>query len=243
MLRRRVVLSRLSDGLKKKRKDSVSGYPRRFLNIKNKKEKYDYPERWITWLVGRWRTQLIARQRVNCRTHEHRHFERTLRSTDTIPGPRLAEGRSRNPNTACVAYRYSSYIWSFFSLFFCNPRRRSLKSNVSESGVKNRGKDKLQGGRCATYERLLDVRWRSSRSWPRLQNRNACASVWYVTMKNVTDLRECSRCRESSVLRNGWPPVFHRFVLVFNVISYPPLLRFVRLWITITYRAPNVVWN
>lgn len=53
----------------------------------------DYPERWITWLVGRWRTQLIARQLVNCRTHEHRHFERTLRSTDTIPGPRLAEGR------------------------------------------------------------------------------------------------------------------------------------------------------
>jgi len=33
--------------------------------------------------VGRWRTQLIARQLVNCRTHEHRHFERTLRSSDT----------------------------------------------------------------------------------------------------------------------------------------------------------------
>lgn len=32
---------------------------------------------------------------MNCRTHEHRHFERTLRSTDTIPGPRLAEGRFR----------------------------------------------------------------------------------------------------------------------------------------------------
>lgn len=30
---------------------------------------------------------------MNCRTHEHRHFERTLRSTDPIPGPRLAEGR------------------------------------------------------------------------------------------------------------------------------------------------------
>lgn len=45
--------------------------------------KNDYPERWITWLVGRWRTQLIARQLVNCRTHEHRHFERTLRSSDT----------------------------------------------------------------------------------------------------------------------------------------------------------------
>lgn len=30
---------------------------------------------------------------MNCRTHEHRHFERTLRSSDTIPGPLLAEGR------------------------------------------------------------------------------------------------------------------------------------------------------
>lgn len=34
---------------------------------------------------------------MNCRTHEHRHFERTLRSTDTIPGPRLAEGRFSTP--------------------------------------------------------------------------------------------------------------------------------------------------
>lgn len=33
---------------------------------------------------------------MNCRTHEHRHFERTLRSTDPIPGPRLAEGRTKN---------------------------------------------------------------------------------------------------------------------------------------------------
>lgn len=30
---------------------------------------------------------------MNCRTHEHRHFERTLRSPDTVPGPLLAEGR------------------------------------------------------------------------------------------------------------------------------------------------------
>lgn len=33
---------------------------------------------------------------MNCRTHEHRHFERTLRSSDTVPGPRLAEGRLSN---------------------------------------------------------------------------------------------------------------------------------------------------
>ena len=37
------------------------------------------PERWITWLVDRWRTPLDARLHVNCRTHEHRLFERILR--------------------------------------------------------------------------------------------------------------------------------------------------------------------
>ena len=100
---------------RKKERKKESGYPRHFL-YKNKK-KYDYSERWIIWLMGLWKMQLIARQRVNCRTHEHRHFERTLRSMDTISGSGLAEGRSRNPNT-CIAYRYSSYIWSFFSLSF-----------------------------------------------------------------------------------------------------------------------------
>lgn len=38
-----------------------------------------YPKRGITWFVGRWRTQQTARIYVNCRTHEHRHFERILR--------------------------------------------------------------------------------------------------------------------------------------------------------------------
>ena len=33
---------------------------------------------WIIWLRGRWRTELTLRCRVNCRTHEHRHFERIL---------------------------------------------------------------------------------------------------------------------------------------------------------------------
>lgn len=68
--------------------------------------KNDYPERWITWLVGRWRTQLIARQLVNCRTHEHRHFERTLRSSDSVPGPHLAEGRInfKDCSVFCVCF-------------------------------------------------------------------------------------------------------------------------------------------
>ena len=35
---------------------------------------------WITWLGGRWRTQLTARRNVNCRIYEHRHFERILRN-------------------------------------------------------------------------------------------------------------------------------------------------------------------
>jgi hypothetical protein len=30
---------------------------------------------------------------VNCRTHEHRHFERTLRVSDSVRYPHLAEGR------------------------------------------------------------------------------------------------------------------------------------------------------
>ena len=34
---------------------------------------------WITWLGGRWRTQQTACRNVNCRTYEHRHFERILR--------------------------------------------------------------------------------------------------------------------------------------------------------------------
>ena len=48
---------------------------------------------WITWLEGRWRTQLTARRNVNCRTHEHRHFERTLRTEDYFLCPCLAQGR------------------------------------------------------------------------------------------------------------------------------------------------------
>lgn len=81
-------------------------------NLKRNSENsfYDYPERWITWLVGRWRTQLIARQLVNCRTHEHRHFERTLRSTDTVPGPRLAEGRFCMYDQTALARRGEKYM-------------------------------------------------------------------------------------------------------------------------------------
>lgn len=36
-------------------------------------------KRWITRLVGRWKTGQNPRVNVNCRHIEHRHFERTLR--------------------------------------------------------------------------------------------------------------------------------------------------------------------
>uniref|UniRef100_A0A8D8LZQ4 Uncharacterized protein n=1 Tax=Cacopsylla melanoneura TaxID=428564 RepID=A0A8D8LZQ4_9HEMI len=43
-----------------------------------RKRRINNPERWITWLVGRRRTQQTARHCVKCRSHEHRHVERTL---------------------------------------------------------------------------------------------------------------------------------------------------------------------
>lgn len=103
------------------------------------KWKNDYPERWITWLVDRWRTQLIARQLVNCRTHEHRHFERTLRSTEMSPGPRLAEGRSKNKTRLLVLYERIN--WAFAGArnrerlnhsfrFFFVPKRRFKWNNL-----------------------------------------------------------------------------------------------------------------
>lgn len=51
----------------------------RFDEIMRVEKKLNYPKRGITWFVGRWRTQQTARIYVNCRTHEHRYFERILR--------------------------------------------------------------------------------------------------------------------------------------------------------------------
>lgn len=81
------------------------------------------PERWITWLVGRRRTQQTARHCVKCRSHEHRHVERTLLARN--PGvsghvhPRvgidsninqyeLGPTLSRAPHSTCVCGRDSS---------------------------------------------------------------------------------------------------------------------------------------
>ena len=48
--------------------------------LKNFVKIKDHSKRWITRLMGRWRTQQTVRHRVNCRTHEHRHFERISQS-------------------------------------------------------------------------------------------------------------------------------------------------------------------
>ena len=62
---------------------------------------------WIIWLGGRWRTELTLWCRVNCRTHEHRHFERILR---ILQGLRVAQ--------AAVTERWPSRKigrkWPFF---------------------------------------------------------------------------------------------------------------------------------
>lgn len=146
---------------------------------------------------------------------------------------------------------YSSYIWSFF--FFVIPAV-VLKSNVSESGVKNRGQ--VTRRRCATYERLLDVRWRSSRSWPRLKNRNACARVWYedscsrITTNNMS--RTCVSVlgvvsRHVSCKRDDRPcfTASCLFSTLFRTESRVSATAFDSsvFWSRITYRAPNVVWN
>ena len=235
---RRVVLSKLNDDLKKERKKEKKDRGILVISFIKIKKKYDYSERWIIWLMGLWKMQLIARQRVNCRTHEHRHFERTLRSMDTISGSGLAEGRSRNPNT-CIAYRYSSYIWSFFPLSFFIIPVVIFKIERFRVGCQKSRRGQVSKEEDATYERLLGVRWRLLQSWNcRIEIHVLACGTRIVftnnneTTKHVTDLRECSQYRESSVSCNGWLPVFHRFELVFNVISYPPLLRFVYLWIT-----------
>ena len=50
---------------------------------------------WINWIGGRWRTQLNAWHNVNCRTHEHWHFERILQVC-ACNGPTLGSGSAFN---------------------------------------------------------------------------------------------------------------------------------------------------
>ena len=78
------------------------------LLCKANKTKYNTIQ-WITWLGGRWRTQLTARRNVNCRTHEHRHFERTLRTVTcwlSMPGSGSVKHPSRS--NSCIGLFLSS---------------------------------------------------------------------------------------------------------------------------------------
>ena len=60
---------------------------------------------WISWLGGRWRTELNPWHNVNCRTHEHRHFERILRAC-ARHRPTLVSGSvTQHPSG-------SSLVWS-----------------------------------------------------------------------------------------------------------------------------------
>ena len=59
-------------------------------------------EQWITWLGGRWRTQQTARRNVNCRTYEHRHFERILRAVICSP-PMSGSGSVCHPSSFLLA--------------------------------------------------------------------------------------------------------------------------------------------
>lgn len=80
-----------------------------FYRIKKKFKKLKLNlEWWITRLVGRWRTQLTACRRVNCRTHEHRRFERKWRPKVNFR-PRLAEGRFKNKTKKCCQQSISLF--------------------------------------------------------------------------------------------------------------------------------------
>jgi hypothetical protein len=90
----------------------------------NKNNKNYNLEWWITRLVGRWRTQLTACRRVNCRTHEHRRFERKWRSKVNFR-PRLAEGRIWNKRKSCSFKLKALMLWPVWKI-----HRRVLNSSV-----------------------------------------------------------------------------------------------------------------
>lgn len=98
-------------------------------------DKMYHPEQWITWFADRWRTQLIARQLVNCRTHEHWYFERTLRSWDTISRPHLTEGRVLYKpdwlHIIVIYYIFGIYIYFLWIIFLIYNKQSILEFSVS----------------------------------------------------------------------------------------------------------------
>ena len=96
-----------------------------------------HSKRWITWLVGRWRTQPTAWINVNCRHIEHRHFERTLRKW---------------------VFPTSTTVWGW------QKRQHIVYSYTSESGVVSGEKHAL-GRYCLSGNTDLEEDWQL-REWP-----------------------------------------------------------------------------
>lgn len=103
---------------------------------------------------------------MNCRTHEHRHFERTLRSTDTIPGPRLAEGRFNKPKLLApplrekLRKRRTSDRWTF-----ARERDARVPPSPSQSSDIGDGFDEAAALSLASSEMTPKVCCASERSY------------------------------------------------------------------------------
>ena len=96
--------------------------------------------------VDEERQQLIAHQNVNCRPDEHWYFKCTLRSTDAITRPRLAERRPRNLILLAFAFRCLANL-STASLEFKKVITREPPREC-----------------CATYEGMLNASRSNTRS-------------------------------------------------------------------------------
>ena len=178
--------------------------------------------------MDRWKTHLIAHQRVNCRKHEQRHFKRILIHRYNFC---IISDRGSFINQILLALRIVT-LRIFDPFFFCFVIPVViLKSNVCESGIKSRRQDTKR--KCATYEWLLDVRWRSSRSWPTLQI-CMCSMVRRLYSRITT-----KHVKNMSVLDVVSCP-FHVTddYLCSFIISCPSLFRFVHLSFTNYIQRP-----
>lgn len=101
-----------------------------------KKKRY-HSKRWITRLMGRWRTQQTVRHRVNCRTHEHRHFERisqsmlygTLINFEVLLGLHMVEGCKTMQNKLLISHiflweKHMLYYWLRFFFSFVKEEKK-----------------------------------------------------------------------------------------------------------------------
>lgn len=81
--------------------------------------------------MGRWRTQQTVRHRVNCRTHEHRHFERisqsmllcTLINFMVLLGLHMVEGCKTMLNKLFKIFRNFKHMVYYWILWYINVHR------------------------------------------------------------------------------------------------------------------------